>query len=68
MHMKGLSIRRLEPTPRIRNEFTGRDKLARTKHLSNPKRMVEVAEQKLVPIVRGLVQLYDEHFNKSLSA
>ena len=57
----------LEPTPRIRNEFTVATNWP-NKTLSNPKRMIEVAEQKLVPIVRGLVQLYDEHFNKSLSA
>ncbi|HEY5917469.1 MAG TPA: UvrD-helicase domain-containing protein, partial [Chryseolinea sp.] len=57
----------LEPSDRIRTQFTVAKNWPGPKS-SHPKRMIEVAEQKLVPIIRGLVQLYDEHFNKSLSA
>jgi ATP-dependent helicase/nuclease subunit A len=57
----------LEPSDRIRSQFTVATNWPSSKVL-NPKRMIEVAEQKLVPIIGGLIQLYDEHFNKSLSA
>jgi ATP-dependent helicase/nuclease subunit A len=57
----------LKPSVRIRDEFTIAANWPNSK-LANPKRMVEVAEQKLVPIIRELIQLYDSHFNKSLSA
>ena len=36
--------------------------------VSNPQAMINVADQKLVPIMRELIQLYDDHFKKSLSA
>jgi ATP-dependent helicase/nuclease subunit A len=57
----------LEPSQRIRTEFTVATNWPNSK-LANAKRMIEVAEQKLVPIIRDLIQLYDDHFKQSLSA
>jgi len=57
----------LEPSQRIRGEFTVASNWPNSK-LANAKRMIEVADKKLVPIIRELIQLYDNHFNKSVSA
>jgi len=56
-----------EPKPRIKNEFT----VARNwpgKDVRDPKRMIEIVETKLVPIVNELIALYNDHYEKSLSA
>lgn len=55
------------PSERIRNYFT----IAKnwpSKTSSNPRGIIEVAETKLIPIIKELVLLYDNHFQKSISA
>ena len=55
------------PGDRIRNYFA----IAKnwpSKTNSNPQALIEVAETKLIPILRTLITLYEENFQKSLSA
>jgi ATP-dependent exoDNAse (exonuclease V) beta subunit len=63
----GRTVKHPEIKPRVRNEFTIAKNWPGSK-MSNPKKMIEVAERELAPIVRDLIQLYDEHYKKALSA
>lgn len=55
-----------EVTPRVRELLIAKNWPG--PKASNPRRMMEVAEQRLIPLISQIIQLYDEHFKKSLTA
>jgi ATP-dependent helicase/nuclease subunit A len=56
-----------EPSPRIRNYFAEARNWPSKKNTSRPKDIIQLAEEKLIPLLKELITIYDASYSSALS-